>query len=145
MVVRAPLTVVARPLVAAIAPKAINPAMSAYSMRSWPDSSFTRLDKICVKPFNVVLLRSAQIYRCKVKYLCVPIDNTVMMFLIMRDVNIPFLLVPNLIHRGPGYNGAGGQVCTGTYETGTKVILKENFSLGSTSFGGCSSGDGAPG
>jgi uncharacterized protein YjdB len=53
--------------------------------------------------------------------------------------------VPNLIHCGPGYNGPGGQVCTGTYETGTTVILKENFPFGSTSFGGWSSGDGAPG
>jgi hypothetical protein len=53
--------------------------------------------------------------------------------------------VPNLIHCGPGYKGPGGQVCTGTYETGTTVILKENFSFGSTSFGGWSSGDGAPG
>jgi hypothetical protein len=51
----------------------------------------------------------------------------------------------DLIHCGPGWTGSGGQVCTGTYEVGVTVVLKENFPAGSTSFGGWSSGDGVPG
>jgi hypothetical protein len=52
---------------------------------------------------------------------------------------------PNLIHCGPDWTGAGGQVCTGTYETGSTVVLKENLPAGSTHFGGWSAGDGLPG
>jgi hypothetical protein len=44
----------------------------------------------------------------------------------------------DLIHCGPGWTGSGGQVCTGTYETGSTVTLTET---GST-FGGWSSGTG---
>ncbi len=50
---------------------------------------------------------------------------------------------PNLIHCGPGWSGAGGQVCTGTYETGSTVVL--TASPTGTTFGGWSSGDGFPG
>jgi len=49
---------------------------------------------------------------------------------------------PNLIHCGPGA-GAGGSVCTGTYETGSTVTLTESPT--GTGFGGWSSGDGGPG
>ncbi len=52
---------------------------------------------------------------------------------------------PDLIHCGPGWTGAGGQVCTGTYEVGSTIVLTENFPSGSSSFGGWSSGDGTPG
>lgn len=52
---------------------------------------------------------------------------------------------PNLIHCGPDWTGTGGQVCTGTYETGSTVVLTENLPAGSPSFGGWSSGDGAAG
>ncbi len=51
--------------------------------------------------------------------------------------------LPNLIHCGPGWTGSGGQVCTGTYETGSQVVLTAS-PTGNT-FGGWSSGDGAPG
>ena len=51
----------------------------------------------------------------------------------------------NLIHCGPDYKGAGGQVCTGTYETGSTVVLTENLPAGSSYFGGWSSGDGVAG
>lgn len=50
---------------------------------------------------------------------------------------------PDLIHCGPDWTGSGGQVCTGTYETGSTVVLTENLPAGSTYFGGWSSGDGA--
>jgi hypothetical protein len=49
----------------------------------------------------------------------------------------------DLIHCGPGWKGAGGSVCTGTYETGTTVTL--TASPTGSGFGGWSSGDGAPG
>jgi hypothetical protein len=51
--------------------------------------------------------------------------------------------VPSLIHCGPGWKGTGGSVCTGTYVTGSTVVLTES-PTGST-FGGWSSGDGMPG
>ena len=38
--------------------------------------------------------------------------------------------------------GTGGVVCTGTYETGSTVVLTENLPAGSSYFGGWSSGDG---
>ena len=47
---------------------------------------------------------------------------------------------PDLIHCGPGWKGAGGSVCTGTYETGTVVTLTESPT--GTGFGGWNSGDG---
>jgi hypothetical protein len=50
--------------------------------------------------------------------------------------------VANLIHCGPGWT-AGASVCTGTYETGSTVVLTESPT--GTGFGGWSSGDGAPG
>jgi len=50
---------------------------------------------------------------------------------------------PDLIHCGPGWKGKGGSVCTGTYETGTTVVLTESPT--GSGFGGWSSGDGAPG
>ena len=49
--------------------------------------------------------------------------------------------IPDLVHCGPGWTGSGGQVCTGTYETGSTVVLTET----GTSFGGWSSGDGIAG
>lgn len=49
---------------------------------------------------------------------------------------------PNLIHCGPG-STTGGSVCTGTYETGSTVVLTESPT--GSGFGGWSSGDGAPG
>jgi hypothetical protein len=49
---------------------------------------------------------------------------------------------PNLIHCGREYSGAGGQVCTGTYEVGSKVTLTENLVTGSQYFGGWSTGSG---
>ncbi len=49
---------------------------------------------------------------------------------------------PNLIHCGPDWTGSGGQVCTGTYETGSTVVLTENLPAGSSFFGGWSAGDG---
>jgi hypothetical protein len=49
---------------------------------------------------------------------------------------------PNLIHCGPG-SKTGGSVCTGTYETGSTVVLTESPT--GAGFGGWSSGDGAPG
>lgn len=49
---------------------------------------------------------------------------------------------PNLIHCGPG-SKASGSVCTGTYETGSTVVLTESPT--GSGFGGWSSGDGAPG
>jgi hypothetical protein len=49
---------------------------------------------------------------------------------------------PNLIHCGPG-STSGGSVCTGTYETGTTVVL--TASPTGTGFGGWSSGDGVTG
>jgi hypothetical protein len=48
---------------------------------------------------------------------------------------------PNLIHCGPGWTGAGGSVCTGTYETGTTVTL--TASPTGAGFGGWNFGDGA--
>jgi hypothetical protein len=56
-VVKAELIVVARLLIAAVAPKAINAATNAYSIRSWPDSSLRRLDKVCLRFLMDVLLR----------------------------------------------------------------------------------------
>jgi uncharacterized protein YjdB len=53
--------------------------------------------------------------------------------------------IADLIHCGPGWTGAGGQVCTGTYEVGSTIVLTESFPSGSTSFGGWSSGDGVAG
>lgn len=47
---------------------------------------------------------------------------------------------PNLIHCGPGWTGAGGQVCTGTYEVGSNLTLTENLPVGSPLFGGWSTG-----
>lgn len=52
---------------------------------------------------------------------------------------------PNLIHCGPDWTGPGGQVCTGTYETGATIVVTENLPAGSSYFGGWSSGDGTPG
>lgn len=54
---------------------------------------------------------------------------------------------PNLIHCGPDWTGAGGQVCTGTYAySGTNppatLTLTENLPAGSPYFGGWSSGSG---
>ena len=49
---------------------------------------------------------------------------------------------PNLIHCGPG-STTGGSVCTGTYETGSTVVL--TASPTGSGFGGWSSGDGEPG
>ena len=49
---------------------------------------------------------------------------------------------PNLIHCGKEYTGAGGQVCTGTYEVGAKVTLTENLGAGNANFGGWSTGSG---
>jgi hypothetical protein len=49
---------------------------------------------------------------------------------------------PNLIHCGKEYTGSGGQVCTGTYEVGSKITLTENLAAGSTYFGGWSTGSG---
>ena len=49
---------------------------------------------------------------------------------------------PNLIHCGREYTGSGGQVCTGTYEVGSKVTLTENLPAGSSNFGGWSTGAG---
>ena len=56
--VKVELMVPARPVIAAVAPKAIIAATSAYSIRSWPDSSFRRLDRIFLKFFKVVLLNN---------------------------------------------------------------------------------------
>lgn len=47
---------------------------------------------------------------------------------------------PNLIHCGPGWTGTGGSVCTGTYETGSTVVVTSNIT--GSGFGGWSSGDG---
>jgi hypothetical protein len=52
-VVKAVLMVVARVFIAAVAPKAINAATRAYSIRSCPDSSLRTLDRICLKFFIV--------------------------------------------------------------------------------------------
>jgi hypothetical protein len=52
---------------------------------------------------------------------------------------------PNLIHCGKEWTtvgGTGGQVCTGTYEVGSKVTLTENLPSGSSYFGGWSTGSG---
>jgi hypothetical protein len=51
---------------------------------------------------------------------------------------------PNLIHCGPDYAGAGGQVCTGTYAYSATATLKltENLPAASAFFGGWSSGSG---
>jgi hypothetical protein len=49
---------------------------------------------------------------------------------------------PNLIHCGPG-STSGGSVCTGTYETGSTVVLTESPT--GAGFGGWSSGDGVAG
>jgi hypothetical protein len=49
---------------------------------------------------------------------------------------------PNLISCGPG-STTGGSVCTGTYETGSTVVLTESPT--GTDFGGWSSGDGVAG
>lgn len=49
---------------------------------------------------------------------------------------------PNLIHCGPG-SKSGGSVCTGTYETGSTVVLTESPT--GSGFGGWSSGDGVAG
>ncbi|MGB6781585.1 MAG: Ig-like domain-containing protein [Terracidiphilus sp.] len=49
---------------------------------------------------------------------------------------------PDLIHCGSQYPGTGGQVCTGTYAVGTKVVLTENLAAGSSYFGGWSTGSG---
>jgi hypothetical protein len=50
---------------------------------------------------------------------------------------------PNLIHCGPGWTGAGGSVCTGTYETGSTVVLTESPT--GAGFGGWNAGDGVGG
>jgi hypothetical protein len=50
---------------------------------------------------------------------------------------------PDLIHCGPGWKGSGGSVCTGTYETGSSVVL--TASPTGSGFGGWSSGDGVAG
>ncbi len=47
---------------------------------------------------------------------------------------------PNLIHCGRESPISGGQVCTGTYEVGSKITLKENLASGSSYFGGWSTG-----
>ena len=49
---------------------------------------------------------------------------------------------PPLIHCGKDYTGTGGQVCTGTYAVGSKVVLTENLPSGSQYFGGWSTGSG---
>ena len=49
---------------------------------------------------------------------------------------------PNLIHCGRQYSGSGGQVCTGTYAVGSRVVITENLPAGSASFGGWSTGSG---
>lgn len=50
---------------------------------------------------------------------------------------------PNLIHCGPGWKGAGGSVCTGTYETNSVITL--TASPTGSGFGGWNSGDGVGG
>jgi hypothetical protein len=50
---------------------------------------------------------------------------------------------PDLIHCGPGWTGAGGSVCTGTYETGSTVVL--TASPTGAGFGGWNAGDGISG
>ena len=47
---------------------------------------------------------------------------------------------PNLIHCGKESPISGGQVCTGTYEAGSKITLTENLASGSSYFGGWSTG-----
>jgi len=60
-VVNAVLIVVARVLIAAVAPKAINAATNAYSIKSCPDSSLRRLDIVYLKFLISVLLCSTQV------------------------------------------------------------------------------------
>jgi hypothetical protein len=55
-VLKALLILVARLLIAAVAPRAINAATSAYSIRSCPDSSPRRLDSMLFRFFIAVLL-----------------------------------------------------------------------------------------
>jgi hypothetical protein len=55
-VLKAVLILVARLFIAAVAPRAINAATSAYSIRSWPDSSLIKLDRMRLRFFNAVLL-----------------------------------------------------------------------------------------
>lgn len=50
--------------------------------------------------------------------------------------------VSPLIHCGREYTGSGGQVCTGTYAVGSKVLLTQNLTAGSSYFGGWSHGSG---
>ena len=53
MLEKAELMVVANVFMAAVAPKAIRQATSAYSMRSWPDSSIQTSETICLRVFIV--------------------------------------------------------------------------------------------
>jgi hypothetical protein len=53
---KAVLMEVARLVIAAVAPKAIIAATSAYSIRSWPDSSHSRRDRVPLRLFMVILL-----------------------------------------------------------------------------------------
>jgi hypothetical protein len=49
---------------------------------------------------------------------------------------------PDLIHCGPGFAGAGGSVCTGTYNVGSQVTLTESPT--GSGFGGWSANCGTP-
>ncbi len=55
IVVKIVLIVLASVPIAATAPKAITEATSAYSIRSWPDSSLRRFENACLKFFVGIL------------------------------------------------------------------------------------------
>lgn len=108
-------------------------------------------------PDGTLVLSNPETFTCRdITGVCVqdvahPQFSTVTIFLEGEDTAKGLVTAPsgtgtaNLIHCGPGWTGAGGQVCTGTYATGTQITLTEHFPSGSANFGGWSSGDGEAG
>jgi len=142
----------------------------ATSMGATGDTVIYAIDNT-TNPDGTVVVSNPQQFTCmdpKLQY-CIPIVPTpqlatVTVFIEGEQSYVPSLLnpatnldygeyvtaptdtgTPNLIHCGREWTdvgGAGGQVCTGTYEPGAVITLTEDLPPGDPHFGGWSTGSG---
>ncbi|MFC5862545.1 Ig domain-containing protein [Acidicapsa dinghuensis] len=118
-------------------------------------TGFTDIFAEATNPDGTVVVSSPQLFTCKdpITQVCDqeiahPQFATITVFNAGEN-NTTWLITapsdtgtPNLIHCGPG-STSGGSVCTGTYETGSTIVITAS-PLGA-GFGGWSSGDGVGG